>query len=271
MHVKTSFSVGLSAMLGAVNAAGPRCSTSDPPAEFFEKSLEMNAREKAIKQAGILRARAPITVNTWFHVVAASDAVEDANISVLPTPSVNLRGAYRMKDEVLQQQLEVLNSNFAPHDIQFNLSGTTRTINSTWSDNTDTLVMKESLRKGDYATLNLYFQRKTLPGGSSGYCTFPGIVEEGTIDFFNDGCVIDAQTTPGGSAAPYNEGKTSTHEVGHWFGLYHTFQGGCNGSDNIDDTPAQASYSSGCPIGRDSCPDLPGLDPIHNYMDYSDE
>ncbi|EOD51926.1 putative metalloprotease protein [Neofusicoccum parvum UCRNP2] len=131
--------------------------------------------------------------------------------------------------------------------------------------------MKESLRKGNYATLNLYFQRKTLPGGSSGYCTFPGIVEEGTIDFFNDGCVIDAQTTPGGSAAPYNEGKTSTHEVGHWFGLYHTFQGGCNGGDNIDDTPAQASYSSGCPIGRDSCPDLPGLDPIHNYMDYSDD
>lgn len=60
---------------------------------------------------------------------------------------------------MLQNQLGVLNSNYAPHDIQFNLSGTTRTVNSSWSDNTDTLVMKTQLRKGDYATLNLYFQR----------------------------------------------------------------------------------------------------------------
>ncbi|KAJ3514353.1 hypothetical protein NLJ89_g2428 [Agrocybe chaxingu] len=86
-----------------------------------------------------------------------------------------------------------------------------------------------------------------------------------------DGIYVRFTALPGG-ASRVRQGSTVIHEAGHWLGLWHTFQDGCEGEgDGVADTPAEAGPASGCPIGRDSCPTLPGLDPVQNWMDYSAE
>lgn len=63
------------------------------------------------------------------------------------------------QDAMLADQLDVLNAQYAPHGVVFNLVGTTRTVNSGWADDRNELAMKRSLRRGDYSTMNVYFQR----------------------------------------------------------------------------------------------------------------
>jgi hypothetical protein len=127
--------------------------------------------------------------------------------------------------------------------------------------------MKHALKQGGDNALNVY---STSGGGFLGYAYLPEITD--TAQAYLDGIVIDWRSMPGVSTAyagVADEGDTLTHETGHWLNLEHTFFGQCSAhGDFVDDTPPQKKATFGCPEGKDTCR-APGLDPIHNYMDYS--
>ena len=125
---------------------------------------------------------------------------------------------------------------------------------------------KNALRRGDAGTLNIY----TVDGGAFlGWATFP---KNYNGQASSDGVVLDFRSLPGGPYERFSLGFTATHEVGHWLGLYHTFQNGCSANgDYITDTPAERYPARGCPVGIDTCVKDAGIDPIFNYMDYSDD
>lgn len=192
-------------------------------------------------------------VNVYFHVIT------------------NTAGEGGLTAGEVGAQINVLNDAFADQGFSFNLVATTTTANNSWYtvgyNSAAETQMKAALRQGTADDLNIY--AANIGGGLLGWATFPSSYASDPLD---DGVIILTESLPGGSAEPYNEGDTATHEVGHWLGLYHTFQGGCGKSgDYVADTASERSPAYGCPIGRDSCPGQAGVDPIINFMDYSDD
>jgi hypothetical protein len=238
--------------------------------------------QKYIEQQGNHNSRAVITIPVVVHVVYNTTA---QNIS----------------DAQIQSQIDVLNADFikanadisgvpsafssltANCNIQFCLAkqdpngaattGIIRKSTSTTSFSTNDAV-KYTAQGGDNAWpsasyLNLWVCN--ISGGILGYAQFPGGAAA------TDGVVINytAFGNTGTAAAPYNKGRTATHEIGHWLNLYHIWgddSGACTGSDNVSDTPNQGSENYGCPtFPHVSCSNGPNGDMFMNYMDYTDD
>jgi len=184
----------------------------------------------------------------------------------------NNNGQGALSNNDIDGQIAVLNSAYASTGFSFTLVSTDTTANNSFytvSPGTNNEHnMKAQLRQGSADDLNIY---SANPGGGLlGWATFPWDYANNQDD---DGVVILFDSIPGGGAAPYDEGDTATHEVGHWMGLYHTFEGGCGGnknSDRVTDTDKEASPAFGCPGNRDTCA-VGGDDPVENYMDYTDD
>ena len=110
-----------------------------------------------------------------------------------------------------------------------------------------------------------------ISGSILGYAQFPG----GSAS--TDGVVCDYQYfgTNGTATAPFNKGRTATHEVGHWLNLYHIWGDdgtGCTGSDLVTDTPNAGGPNYGCPaFPTVTCSNGPNGDMFMNYMDYTDD
>ena len=240
---------------------GHRCST--PHVNQYERALNETEHHNFIKARAdtgtpvALRAPGSETIPVYFHVINNGSGIANGDIPI----------------DQITQQIAVLNAAFAGTPFSFVLAKVTRTTNAAWyvmsPGSAAEAQAKAALRERGAGSLNIY---SANPGGGLlGWATFPQNYARSPA---NDGVVILYASVPGGSAAPYNEGDTGTHEVGHWLGLYHTFQGGCAASgDQVSDTPAERSAAYGCPSGRDSCAGkkAPGVDPITNFMDYTDD
>ena len=187
----------------------------------------------------------------------------------------------------LQSQIDVLNADYAAANTDYNA---TSTYNSVKSGNIGVRfvldqVIRKSTTKTSWSTndamkksgqgiaptspttkLNIWVCN--LGGGILGYAQFPG----GSSS--TDGVVLDDNATgkTGTAAAPFNKGRTATHEVGHWMNLRHIWGDATCGNDQVGDTPTHNTANYGCPTAghKSTCTGTP-VEMTMNYMDYTDD
>lgn len=188
----------------------------------------------------------------------------------------------------LQSQIDVLNEDYSGANADYNASNPYNSVKAgdikvrfvldqvirksttktSWTTND---AMKKSNRGGlnpTSPTTKLNIWVCNMGGGILGYAQFPG----GSSS--TDGVVLDNNATgrTGTAAAPFNLGRTATHEVGHWLNLRHIWGDATCGNDQVGDTPLHNTANYGCPAAghRSTCTGTP-LEMTMNYMDYTDD
>lgn len=261
---------------------------SEDPAGL-QTILELEDRARELTRQRVTgeteRGGGPRIIPTVFHVIHQG-------------------GSENISYEQIEDQIRILNEDFrrlnadasetraeflpvaADANVEFRLAKLDPQGNCTdgvvrvWSPLTNNASDDNGVKGLSYWDRNKYFNvwvvasidNEGEAGTILGYAQFPGFGAAAT-----DGVVVRSDRTGSiGTAAPTGDrGRTLTHEAGHWFGLFHTFQGGCAGGlfgEGVDDTPPIAEATpSNCPLNANTCsndnPDLPDM--VENYMDYS--
>jgi hypothetical protein len=217
--------------------------------------------------------------STDVDVLPINDGLGSINIPVYV--HIVLPNANNVSNTQIQSQMNVLNSDFnnsnasqlpsgasdfvndaTVTDINFSLAGTFRHDDSTASWGTNDAVKAAYPPISPSTHLNIWVCE--IGGGILGYAQFPGGSSA------TDGVVLLHSSLPGGSSAPYNLGRTATHEVGHYLNLRHIWgDGRCRQDDFVTDTPSSDGANYGCP----SFPTVncKTTDMTMNYMDYTDD
>ncbi len=192
----------------------------------------------------------------------------------------------------IQSQIDVLNKDFSATNSDYNNPNTYQGVRSGdigvrfVIDNVATDIIRKKTNKQSWQlndgmkksaqgginptspTTKLNMWVCNLASGYLGYAQFPG----GSAA--TDGVVIDdnAMGTTGTAAAPFNKGRTATHEVGHWMNLRHIWGDATCGNDQVGDTPLHNTANYGCPAAnhRSTCTGTP-IEMTMNYMDYTDD
>jgi hypothetical protein len=195
--------------------------------------------------------------------------------------------AQNISQAQIQSQIDVLNEDFSATNSDYNKTSTYNTVKSgniairfvldqvirrqtnksSWGTNDAMKRASQGIAPTSPTTkLNLWVCN--LGGGILGYAQFPG------GNPATDGIVVDdnACGRTGTAAAPFNKGRTATHEVGHWMNLRHIWGDATCGNDQVGDTPVHNTANYGCPAAghRSTCSGQP-VEMTMNYMDYTDD
>ena len=247
--------------------SGHRCKFHEPELVVqaaSEKMIQIHKSAMLSMPPMTLEEGSVYTIKVYYNIIHKVDGTGDISNDVIEKQMDVLNDGFSGLDSYYNRCEGVPSSGIEQADTEFRfvLVNTERTANDAWFDlDSSEDTVKANLRQGTCSDLNIY-------SGTTGYLGWATFPMSCAGDLTSDGVVVNYSSHPDQSTT-YGEGDTLTHEVGHWLGLYHTFQGGCDGGDSVIDTNAESSAASGCPINRDTCSSQSGVDPIYNFMDYT--